>query len=191
MASTLLNSLQGKALIAMPTLTDEYFERSVCFICFHNEEGAVGLVTTQALEMTEKDLLIDQKFEVNENNDFDRPVFRGGPMHTDRGFILHRAGSDWRSTNHVIDDIFVTTSQDILEAIAKGEITDNYLISLGYAAWDAGQLEQEIADNSWLITDVDAALLFNTPYHRRWTVAMHQLGIHNLAQLCCSQEGHA
>ena len=186
---TLSTPLKGKALIAMPQLKDPYFSQSVCYICQHDHEGTLGFIINKPIEMLERDLLLDQRFDVDKN-EFQQPLLNGGPMHTDRGFVIHTNLKPWKNTLHIDASHRVTTSQEILSAIAHHEMTQEYLILLGYASWEPGQLETELKDNYWLICELDPELLFTVPFTERWSLAIQRLGIHNLANLI-HVEGHA
>lgn len=183
-------NLKGRTLLAMPHLQDPLFERSVCLICQHNSEGTHGFIINKPIHASEKELLEDHHCKINSKKFSNNSLLTGGPMHNDRGFVIHNHGQSWRSTVKVNPSVFITTSNDILDAIAKGEVQKQYFIALGYAAWEPGQLEKEIKDNDWLIGDISPNLLFDTPYEDRWQLALTQLGIVNPAYLIHS-EGHA
>ena len=169
-------------------MKDSYFERTLTYICEHNEEGAMGLVINQPVDLTVNQLL--EQAEINATvEDDNRQVFFGGPVGQDRGFVLHSPQELWRSSMQLHDDIMVTTSKDILAALNTEQAPDNYLITLGYAGWTAGQLEQELQENSWLTIPADADLLFNVPNHKKWEEAISKLGI-NPWQMT-SEVGHA
>lgn len=173
-----LKSLQNHFLIAMPSLEDPYFSRSLTYICEHNDEGAMGIVINQPstmnlkelLEQTDKDLTVsDEKAE--------QIVLAGGPVSQERGFVLHSTQQGWGSSLALAPGIMVTTSRDILTAIGNNTGPDEALIALGYAGWTAGQLEQEMQDNAWLTIEADEDILFNTPIHKKWQAAVNKLGI--------------
>lgn len=173
-----LKSLQNHFLIAMPSLEDPYFSRSLTYICEHNDEGAMGIVINQPstmnlkelLEQTDKDLTVsDEKAE--------QIVLAGGPVSQERGFVLHTTQQGWGSSLALAPGIMVTTSRDILTAIGNNTGPDEALIALGYAGWTAGQLEQEMQDNAWLTIEADEDILFNTPIHKKWQAAVNKLGI--------------
>lgn len=173
-----MQSLENHLLIAMPTLEDEYFSRSVTYICEHNENGAMGLVINQPVgmklrelvEQADKDaLVLEEKAE--------NIVLAGGPVSQDRGFILHTTQPGWSSSLALTSDIMVTTSKDILSAIGNEKAPEKALVTLGYAGWTAGQLEQELQQNSWLTIEADLDLLFDVPIHMKWETAVQKLGI--------------
>lgn len=180
-------SLTNQFLIAMPGLNDPNFYQSVSYICEHNDEGAMGVVINRLTELTFKDMCEQLKIEVLDNEVAEYPIFFGGPVELERGFILHTPIGNWESTLPVTADIGLTMSQDIIQAIAEGYASDNappehFIITLGYAGWGEDQLEEEIAENVWLNVDATKDILFNTPVEQRWQAAAAALGI-NLQQL--------
>ena len=187
---TMLSSLQNHFLIAMPSLDDPYFHRSLMYICEHNEEGAMGLVVNNPTEMTLKELLQQaDKDALVEENKAEQIILAGGPVSQERGFILHSPQSGWSSSVNLTDEVMVTTSKDILGAIGNDQGPKRSLVTLGYAGWTAGQLEQEIQDNAWLTVEADTDILFNTPIHERWQAAVNKLGV-DVWQLA-PDSGHA
>lgn len=171
-------SFQNHLLIAMPSLDDPYFSRTVTYICEHNEHGAMGIVVNQPVGMNLKELLAqtDGDAVVLEQKAEDI-ILAGGPVSQDRGFILHTNQAGWSSSMALTSEIMVTTSKDILPALGDGSGPDKALIALGYAGWTAGQLEQEIQTNSWLTVEADLELLFDVPIHKKWQTAVQKLGI--------------
>ncbi|MCB1747458.1 MAG: YqgE/AlgH family protein [Gammaproteobacteria bacterium] len=170
-------NLTNHFLIAMPTLEDPNFSRTVTYICAHNAEGAMGIVINRPLDLALGDVLEQMDLAAKDDAVAASPVFQGGPVHTDRGFILHRPAQAWNSNVSVTDDVGLATSRDILEAIAGGSGPADYLVALGYAGWGAGQLEQEMADNAWLSGPADPELIFATPVERRWAAAAQRIGV--------------
>lgn len=168
--------LHNHFLIAMPTLADEIFHHAVIYLCEHTQEGATGIIINQPLELGLDEVL--EKMDIKPEKMDNQAVLLGGPLHPERGFVLHENTSEWRST-FVIDNVrSVTTSRDILESIAKGETPlDNTLIALGFAGWEAGQLEEELAQNRWLSVPATHEILFRTPFQDRWKAAAALLGI--------------
>ena len=164
-------------LIAMPAMADPHFAHTLTFVCEHNEDGALGIVVNRPIEMTLSALFEQIEVELPDAALGRSPVLYGGPVQMDRGFVLHRPLGNWQSTLAVSDDLGLTTSKDVLEALARGEGPRDVLVSLGYAGWSAGQLEQELAQNAWLTVDADAAVLFDLPPDRRLPAAMSRLGI--------------
>ena len=180
-------SLNNQFLIAMPGLNDPNFYQSVSYICEHNEEGAMGVVINRLTELTFADLCDQLDIEITDNDVAEYPIFHGGPVEVERGFILHTPIGDWESTLPVTKDIGLTMSQDIIQAIAEGYDSDNtppehFIITLGYAGWSEDQIEDEIAENVWLNVPATKDILFNTPVEQRWNAAAASLGI-NLQQL--------
>ncbi len=180
-----MNSLQNHFLIAMPSLDDPYFKRSVTYICEHDEKGAMGIVVNRPSNLTLKEVLnqVDDAIEVSaEKSDF--RVVLGGPMAPDRGFILHSPQTGWSGSIEVTDEVTVTTSKDILSVLGNDQSPENILVALGYAGWEAGQLEEELKDNAWLAVEADPTLMFRTPIGNRWETALNTLGIkiHQLPQ---------
>ena len=164
-------------LIAMPGMSDPHFAHALTYICEHNEDGALGLVVNKPTDMTLSALFEQLEVPLNNLDVADAPVHFGGPVQVDRGFVLHRPLGNWQSTLAVGDDLGLTTSKDVLEAVGRGEGPREVFVTLGYAGWAAGQLEQEIAQNAWLTVEADADLVFGTPPEQRLQAAMDRLGI--------------
>jgi putative transcriptional regulator len=170
-------SFTNHLLIAMPALADPNFSQAVTLICEHTDKGALGIVLNKPLPMHLSDVLTQMQLEALSDDIAAQPVLRGGPVHTDRGFVLHRPGGEWDHTHKVSDSIQVTTSRDILAAMARGEAPGDAFIALGYAGWDSGQLEREMKDNAWLSMPIDASVVFDLPFEERWLAAWRLLGI--------------
>jgi putative transcriptional regulator len=187
--SSSITSLRNHFLLAMPSLSEGLFSQSITFICEHGESGAMGIVINQALDLSAQDIF--EHLEISSNADFDDvPVMAGGPVQTDHGFILHRnCDKQWEATLHVTPEISLTSSRDILRAIANGTGPKEHLIALGYAGWEAGQLEFELAKNCWLTLPADSDIIFTTPYNLRLSAAAAVLGID--MNLISAQAGHA
>ena len=183
------SSLINQFLIAMPGLEDPNFFHSVTFICEHNEEGAMGLVINRPLNMQLGEILEHIHVQDASSEARQLPIYLGGPVQQERGFVLHSPLGEWESTMKVTDRIGITSSLDILHAIAAGEGPEQKLISLGYAGWGAGQLEQELADNAWLSGPADPDILFNTPNEEQWKAAAASLGVD--LDLLSGEAGHA
>jgi len=164
-------------LIAMPAMADPHFAHTLTYVCEHNKDGALGLVVNKPIDMTLSALF--EQIEVPLADDVLRvaPVHFGGPVQVDRGFVLHRPLGNWQSTLAITDDLGLTTSKDVLEAVGRGDGPRDVFVSLGYAGWSAGQLEQELAQNAWLTVEADPDLLFGVPAERRLPAAMQLLGI--------------
>jgi putative transcriptional regulator len=163
-------SLTNHLLIAMPQLADPNFAQTVALICEHTDKGALGIVLNKPLPMKLSDVLSQMKLEPSSEHIAAQPVLRGGPVHTDRGFVLHRPGGQWDHTHKVSDTIQVTTSRDVLAAM-------DAFIALGYAGWESGQLERELRDNAWASMPVDPRVVFELPFEERWAGAWRLLGI--------------
>ena len=177
MTPELATDLSNHFLLAMPGMGDPNFDGSVVFIAEHSESGALGLVINRTMEMDlgtlfeRIDLRLEHKARKLE------PVFYGGPVQTDRGFVLHQPVGDWGATVSVGGEIGLTSSRDVLEAYAAGEGPSRLMVTLGYAGWGPGQLEGEIARNAWLTTQADPRVLFDTPAPGRLARAFGLLGI--------------
>ncbi|MFO8152102.1 YqgE/AlgH family protein [Thioalkalivibrio sp.] len=182
------DGLRNQFLIAMPSLQDGYFAQTVTYICEHTEEGAMGLVINQTLELTLKQMLRQLELQPTAET-ASRPIFRGGPVQPEHGFVLHPAGDEWSGTRKLGGDLALTTSRDILDSIARGEGPEHALIALGYAGWGPGQLESEIAENSWLVAPPGHAILFTLPPEQRWNAAARLIGID--MNLISQVAGHA
>ncbi len=169
--------LTNQLLVAMPWFSDPNFEQSVTLICEHSQKGALGIVLNKPLPMKLAEVLAQMRLTPDSEAIGERSVLRGGPVHQDRGFVLHRPGGAWDSTHRISDSIQVTTSRDVLAAIARGDGPENAFIALGYAGWEPGQLEREIKENAWLTLPMDEQLLFELPYEDRWLAAWSRLGV--------------
>jgi len=223
-----MQSLENQFLIAMPSLGDDYFNKTVTYICEHNDEGAMGLIINMPVNITLQDLLKQieendleeshhkataKKTDHNEkmqleqessteqeptpsiikdiflDHSLEQLVLSGGPISQNRGFVLHRTQSGWKSSLALSDEIMITTSKDILMALGTEKAPKQFMVTLGYAGWGPGQLEAELQANSWLTIDADSDILFNTPIEQRWQKATEKLGI-DVAHLS-SDVGHA
>ncbi len=183
------SDLSNHFLIAMPSLEDPNFGGSLVFIAEHNEQGALGLVINRPMEIDLATLFRRIELELNPSGLARSAVMQGGPVQTDRGFVLHQPVGAWGSTVIVNDDIGLTSSRDVLEAVAAGTGPERILVMLGYAGWGPGQLEDEISRNAWLTVEADASIIFDTPADERLARAFALLGI-NPAFLA-SAAGHA
>ena len=181
--------LTNQFLIAMPGLEDPNFFHSVTYICEHNEQGALGLVINRPLDMQLGEILQHIQLQHSEPEARRIQVHLGGPVQQDRGFVVHEPLGDWEATLKVTDRIGITSSIDILQAIANNEGPERSLITLGYAGWGAGQLEQEMAENAWLSGPADPDILFNRPDEERWRAAAASLGVD--LDLLSGEAGHA
>jgi putative transcriptional regulator len=172
------SSLSNQLLIALPQLDDPNFARSVTLICRHDEEGAMGVTINRASDYHLAEVLAQLGLEDRSRSLGGREVLLGGPVHPERGFVLHEDdGRDWDSTYRVSATLKLTTSRDILASMASGEGPARALLALGCAGWSAGQLEEELAANAWLTVPADDSILFDVPLEQRWTRAAHLLGV--------------
>lgn len=176
-------------LIAMPAMSDPHFSKTLTFICEHNDQGALGVVVNRPIDMTLHTLL--EQIEITPDSAACKrtPIHYGGPVQTDRGFVLHQPAGAWQSTLVVSEQIGLTTSKDILQAVARGDGPQQILVTLGYAGWAPGQLEHELAQNAWLSVAADMRILFETPAEQRYDASLKLLGI-DLAMLS-GDAGHA
>lgn len=185
----LTDSLANQFLIAMPGLADPNFFQTVTLICQHNEEGALGLVINRPIELKLSELLEQLDIEQTDHSIEHLPVHYGGPVSTDRGFVLHESLGNWDSTHEITPDLGLTASQDILASMAAGTGPQRALVAVGYAGWAAGQLEQELIDNAWLTVPGDVHILFEIEPDRRWHTAAATLGVD--LNLLSDTAGHA
>ena len=183
-----MESLAGQFLISTPQMSDPRFQQQVIYLCAHNDEGAMGLVINRPNGLNLADVL--EQLRPDEPPPAlcqSLPIFAGGPVQTDRGFVLHPSGHSFQATLE-LGELALSTSQDALFAIADGSGPSKHLITLGYAGWEAGQLEAELADNAWLTCPYSAHILFDTPSELRLDAAAKHLGV-NL-NLLSTQAGH-
>lgn len=176
-------------LIAMPAMDDPYFSKSLIYLAEHNDQGALGLIVNRPIDMNLAALFekIDVPLEVPEVGKL--PVFFGGPVQTDRGFVLHRPVGSWQSTLAVTSEIGLTSSRDILQALGRDGAPTGIVVALGYSGWGAGQLEYELSQNAWLTVPANPRVLFELPFEERLPSAMEALGI-DFANLS-GMAGHA
>lgn len=181
--------LRDHFLLAMPSLDQGIFAHSITYICEHGESGAMGIVINQPLDLSVAEIF--EHLQISARRDFSgMPVLAGGPVQIDHGFVLHRKSQrSWEASLRVTPEITLTTSRDILRAIAEDEGPKDHLIALGYAGWAAGQLEQELAENSWLTMPADSEIIFSTPTEQRLAAAAARLGID--MNLISGEAGHA
>ncbi len=176
-------------LIAMPNMVDPHFARTLTYIAEHNEQGALGIIVNRPIDMTLATLFERVELPLENTSFAGQPVYFGGPVQTDRGFVLHRPMAEWHSTLKVNDEVGLTSSRDILQAIGNTGEPHDVIITLGYAGWAAGQLEQELVDNTWLTVQADLEIIFDLPPEERLVAAMQKLGVDfaNLSEVA----GHA
>ena len=182
-------NLKNQFLIAMPSLDDPNFEHSVTYICDHNNSGAMGITVNRPLEIDFAALISHLEIEDERMQGETIPIYQGGPVDTERGFVIHEGIGDWEATIPVTDNIAVTMSQDIIEAIAGDVGPRRFLIALGYAGWGAGQIEEELLTSAWLNGPANIDIVFNSPADHRWTESTQTLGV-DLSHLS-SDIGHA
>ena len=184
------HSLKNYFLLATPLLDSGFFAGSLTYICEHDDEGAMGIVVNHPLDV-QVDEILDQLSLANDDNPHREPVLAGGPLHTDRGFVLHRSdrARRWQDSIAISSEIQLTTSLDILGDIAANSGPRSNLIALGYAGWAPGQLEEELEENAWLTVPADHRILFEIPHHKKLDAALHKLGI-DLSRLA-PYSGHA
>lgn len=179
----------NQLLIALPSLADPNFSRSVTLICQHDGDGAMGVVVNRTSEYTLGEVLQQMQIACDDAALCARGVLAGGPVHPERGFVLHDGSRGWDSSLVIAQGLYVTTSRDILEAMARGEGPDNVAMALGCAGWGAGQLEYELGENTWLTVPADPGLLFDTPLEQRWQGAAGLIGV-DLSRIA-DYAGHA
>lgn len=181
--------LTNQFLIAMPGMDDPNFSRTVVYICEHSPAGAMGVVINRSADLSLSTLFhkIDLRLEIAPL--CDSPVLNGGPLHTERGFVLHAPTGTYSSTLSVTDTIGLTTSKDILEAVADGRGPQRLMVALGYAGWGAGQLEHELSQNGWLTVPANPELIFDLPLDERFDAALGLLGVDVFRLM--HQAGHA
>lgn len=183
-------SLKHHLLIAMPQLADPNFHHSVTYLIEHNAEGAMGLTLNRPTDASLMDVFADLEIECLAPPSDHHQLVMGGPVQPEAGFILHPPTSQvWQSSIPVDNQLWLTTSRDILEAIARGQGPEQSLLALGYAGWGPGQLEQELAENAWLSTPASADLIFDVPIDQRWQAAAARLGVD--LNLISTEAGHS
>ncbi len=181
--------LANQFLLSMPTLQDPNFHRTLTYVCEHSDEGAMGLVVNRPLGLTVADILQHLGMEPDTPAIAHAPVYQGGPVEAERGFVLHSPVGEWDGSAALTDELAVTTSRDILEAMARGEGPAHAIVALGYSGWAAGQLEAELGQNAWLTCPASLDILFHTPAEHRLDKAAARMGID--LDLLSSGAGHA
>lgn len=170
-------SLAHHLLVAVPSLQQPPFTRSVTLVCQQDEKGAMGVVVNQPSEFTLGDVLSQLDISCTDADLMAIPVLNGGPVHAERGFVIHDDPRPWASTLEVGQGLYLTTSRDILQSIAQGQGPDNAVVTLGCAGWGPGQLEQELMDNSWLAVPAGREIIFDVPLAQRWQAAAGLIGV--------------
>jgi len=184
--ATLFNN---QLLIAMPGMADPNFNATVTLVCEHNEDGALGIVINRPLTLDLGNLLEQLGLKSTVSGIAENPVLDGGPVATERGFVLHSPGEDFEHSVSIAADIQMTLSRDVLDAIASGQGPKKSVVALGYAGWAAGQLEAEMLANTWLSVPATAEIIFDVPFEQRWRTAAGALGF-DIGQLS-HDAGHA
>lgn len=182
-------SLSSHFLIAMPAMADPNFSRTLTFVCEHNADGALGVIVNRPIDMTLDTLLDRVDIAYDEKSLARAPIYFGGPVQTNRGFVLHRPSQNWQSQLRVDDEIALTSSRDVLQSIGRSGEPVDALVMLGYSGWSAGQLEWELTQNAWLTVRADPHILFDMPPDARLPAALQLLGVDfaNLSEVA----GHA
>lgn len=183
--------LQNHFLIAMPALQQDIFYRAVVYVCAHSDDGAMGIIVNHPImEVKISEVLEQMNIPLKNPHHGEQPVLLGGPVSPERGFIIHRPNNgEWQATLLTSDDVGVTSSKDILQALGEGKGPSDIVVALGYAGWDPGQLEEELLKNYWLSVEADPKIIFDIPFHRRWRQAAASLGV-DITQIQ-SDAGHA
>jgi len=182
-----LSSLRNHLLIAMPALGDSWFAGTVTYLCDHNEDGAMGIVLNKPVELSFAEVCNQLSIERLEH--INPRILNGGPVRQEQGFILHREAGSWTSTMAVTEQTHLTSSKDILTAMAQGRGPHDYRLALGYAGWSPGQLDEELRDNAWLTLEATPDLLFGQDYRDLYDIALSRLGIS--AECLSGDAGHA
>jgi putative transcriptional regulator len=181
--------LTNQFLVAMPTLEDPNFRESVTLICEHNERGALGIIINRPMNVVLDDVLKQLDLTARDLATGSTSVYMGGPVQPERGFVIHAPQGEWEATLKVGDALGVTTSRDVLAALAGGSGPKQVFVALGYSGWSAGQLEEEMKSNAWLSVPADAGIIFDTPVEQRWQAAARLLGVD--LSLLSGDAGHA
>ena len=185
-------NLANHFLIAMPSMDDPVFGGTVVYVCEHNDKGVLGVIVNKPTDMTMETLFERIDLKLADNIDeavVNEAILFGGPVQDDRGFVLHTPGERYSSSLTVTPEVAFTTSIDVLEAVAAGDGPARMLVSIGYAGWSPGQLEDELSSNGWLTVGADAHVLFDLPVEERYTAAIKLLGIDPI--MLASEAGHA
>jgi putative transcriptional regulator len=189
MQETPATSLANHLLVALPSLADPNFARSVVLLCQHDADGAMGIVVNRASEYRLGEVLSQVGLQSDDAGLSEQAVLGGGPVHPERGFVLHDGERDWESSLEIADSLRITTSRDVLEAMAKGDGPERAVVALGCASWGAGQLEFELGENTWITVPADPELLFALPLEARWQAAAGRIGV-DLSRIA-DYSGHA
>src|SRR5690606_1626249 len=169
--------LANQLLVALPSLADPHFARTVSLLCQHDANGAMGVVVNRRSDYTLGEIFSQMGIACEDETLCATPVLAGGPVHPERGFVIHDGDQGWDSSLTVADGLRVTTSRDVLEAMARGEGPGRAVVALGCAGWSAGQLDAELVENSWLTVPSDDEILFALPLDARWQAAAGRIGV--------------
>ncbi len=183
------SNLSNHFLMAMPNMADPNFDGTVVLLAEHSDKGAMGIVVNRPMTLDLSDLFERIDLDLGISPIGADPVLFGGPVQTDRGFVLHQPVGDWSSSIEIAEDIALTTSRDILEAVAHGKGPERFMVALGYSGWGPGQLEDELSRNAWLSVPAQSAVIFDTPMDQRFLRAYQLLGID--PALLTGHAGHA
>lgn len=183
------DNLVNQYLLATPSIKDPLFASSMVYMCDHSQEGSMGMVINHQSEQTLGDIFEQLDISCDDESILKQPVFIGGPVNLQQGFVLHTPDSTWEKTAPIEGGLYLTSSQDILEAIARGEGPEQFIVLLGFSGWSPGQLEQELQNNSWLTASANLQITFNNDIDQKWQMAFDTLGF-NLEKLS-PQTGHA
>ncbi|MBL4775365.1 MAG: YqgE/AlgH family protein [Mariprofundus sp.] len=188
-----INQLVGQLLLASPSLLDPTFKDAVVLICHHDDDGCMGLMINRPREISVLDVLTDLEIGIPDdqqaNDELLPKVFEGGPIDNFRGFVLHDGWNVYESTMQITPELHLTSSRDVLEALGQGDAPEHYMLVLGYAGWQAGQLEHELSNNDWLIAPASHHIIFQEPPAKRWDFGARCMGV-NRTHLS-NQIGHA
>lgn len=174
--TTVNNTLVDQYLLATPSIQDPLFASSVVYMCEHSEEGSMGVVVNHMSDQKLDNIFEQLEIKCNDPTTLDTSVFIGGPVQLQQGFVLHTSPVKWDKSIEIGEGIFLTSSRDILEAIAKQDGPDKFMVILGFSGWSAGQLEQELQDNSWLTARSNREITFNSDIDQKWQLAFNTLG---------------
>lgn len=169
--------LANQLLVAMPGMTDPNFTNSVIYVCEHHEEGTVGLIINQPMQYHLGFIFDQMNIKVKFEKQKYLPVLFGGPVQPERGFVIHRPSGLWRSSLNLKENVTVTTSDDIIKALAEDQGPEDVLITLGYAGWSKEQIDSEVKMNQWLVCPATPELLYEVPFDQRWEKAGHSIGV--------------
>jgi putative transcriptional regulator len=173
-----ISTLKDHFLIAMPTLTDPYFKKSVVYLCEHDEEGAMGFIINFPVKLTLQELLSNvETIKHQPEPPLTGSVFLGGPLELERGFVLHSPLTDNSQSTELNEHLLMSNSNAVLSTLGTDNEPEKYMVTLGYASWSSGQLEQEMNQNHWLTIESENDIIFNTPAEKRWSASLQRLGI--------------